>query len=240
VARLDVIDAGGARLLGIRNLLGTDFRSAETYQEFAIDFNYPDEQAMGLEFRTAFWGVADLSIDRVLVVTYPEPPSDTAFWQLSPGAGEKTVIVKYVDRAGNAAADVAASIILTDTLPRFEWRAFDYEWQGAWEGVTSTVQVLNATYGLDVDSARYRYTDDAGGTWSTWAEANCSGIDATTQWQTITAASVPLFQPRPGENGIEFTIRDKGGVTSTVRYMMDASRVLVPLLLPLSQPGNND
>ncbi len=51
VAMLDVVDSGGTRLLGLRRLRGTDFCAANTYQEFAVDFDYTDAGTTGLEFR---------------------------------------------------------------------------------------------------------------------------------------------------------------------------------------------
>jgi hypothetical protein len=120
IARLDVVDNGGQRVLGLLRLRGIDFRESNVYQEFGVDLNYTDRGTLGLEFRTYFTGVADLALDRVLVVTYPEPYQDTITMQLAEGETLGSLRMKFIDGAGNVSADsipIPASLSNKSYLP---------------------------------------------------------------------------------------------------------------------------
>lgn len=93
------------RQLGLLHLRGIDFRESNLYQEFSVDFNYTDQGSLGLEFRTYFTGVTDLTLDRVLVVSYPEPYQDGITLQLAEGETLGSLRIKFIDGAGNVAAD---------------------------------------------------------------------------------------------------------------------------------------
>lgn len=112
VAILDVVDhttdSRGRyvlRQLGLLRLRGIDFRESNVYQEFGVDLNYTGQGSLGLEFRTYFTGVADLALDRVLVVTYPEPYQDGITVQLAEGETLGSLRIKFIDGAGNVSAD---------------------------------------------------------------------------------------------------------------------------------------
>jgi len=104
VAVLDVVDRYGQTLLGLLRLRGIDFREPNVYQEFGVDlnYNYNPSNTPGLEFRTYFTGAADLVLDRVLVVTYPEPYQGTMTFDTE---GVSNLRVKFIDGAGNVSAD---------------------------------------------------------------------------------------------------------------------------------------
>jgi len=109
VAILDVVDhttdSQGQfvlRQLGLFNLRGIDFRESNVYQEFGVDLNYTDQGTLGLEFRTYFTGAADLTLDRVTVVTYPEPYQATMTFDAEEVSDLR---VKFIDGAGNVSAD---------------------------------------------------------------------------------------------------------------------------------------
>jgi hypothetical protein len=102
VAILEVVDEYGQSLLGLLRLRGIDFRAPNTYQEFAVDLNYMTQGSAGLEFRTYFTGAADLALDRVMVVTYPEPYQNGLILEPSQLGGLR---VKFLDGAGNISAD---------------------------------------------------------------------------------------------------------------------------------------
>ncbi|HAL61955.1 MAG TPA: hypothetical protein DCP08_06050 [Chloroflexi bacterium] len=93
------------RQLGLLCLRGIDFRESNVYQEFGVDLNYTDQGTLGLEFRTYFTSVADLALDRVLVVTYPEPYKDAITMQLAEGETLGNLRIKFIDGAGNVSAD---------------------------------------------------------------------------------------------------------------------------------------
>jgi len=93
------------RQLGLLRLRGIDFRESNVYQEFGVDLNYTVRGTLGLEFRTYFTGAADLALDRVLVVTYPEPYQDGIIMQLAEGETLGSLRVKFIDGAGNVSTD---------------------------------------------------------------------------------------------------------------------------------------
>ena len=229
VALLDVVDSGGARILGLRRLRGTDFRTPGDYQEFAVDFDYPDPGTMGLEFRTFWRATADLYLDRVLVVGYPIPAAATAQWRLTPGEGSKTVTVKFVDGAGNASADFTSTVTLSDTLPPAGWRDFTPEWWSGEQPPTCAVRVQDEVSGLNVDSARYRLSTDGGASWGEWLPAACTGISGTTELQTLTAVDVPFGRPQTTANQIAFSVADLKGLTNTAVYTVRSGIAYLPL-----------
>jgi hypothetical protein len=226
VAMLDVVDSAGTRLLGLRRLRGTDFRAANVYQEFPVDFI---ADAAGLEFRTAFRASADLYLDRVLVAGYPIDVTDSVSWQLSPGEGIKTVTVKFVDRAGNVSADLITSVTLSDTTPPGGWQ--DFSWSRGGEAITATVRVFDEVSGLDVDSARHRLSIDGGSSWGEWSVAACTGVSGTTELQTITAGNIALSPHLETAARIEFQIADMKGYTSAMSYTVQSSVLYLPLIL---------
>ncbi|MBE9506927.1 MAG: SpoIID/LytB domain-containing protein [Chloroflexi bacterium] len=233
VAMLDVVDNAGTRLLGLRRLRGTDFRAAGAYQEFPVDFNYTDAGSFGLEFRTAFRSTADLYLDRVLIVGYPVSVATNAQWRLTPGEGLKTVTIKFIDGAGNVSTDLTRTVTLSDTSPPTGWRDFAYEWWNGGSALTCTVRVLDEISGLNVGSARHRFSTDGGLSWSDWVTATCTGISGTTELQTITASGVPFGQPGETANRIEFQIADVKGHTSTATYTVHSSILYLPLIIRL-------
>jgi hypothetical protein len=113
VAMLDVVVNAGANVLGIKRLSGTDFRAANKYQEFYVDFYHNVACSPCLEFRVAYRATANLWLDRILVVKYPDPYFPTKQWVLSPGTPPQGVIAKFIDGAGNISADV-----------KLDWRQF--------------------------------------------------------------------------------------------------------------------
>jgi hypothetical protein len=231
VATLDVADGAGERILGLRRLRGTDFRTADTYQEFSVDLDYTSEGTTGLEFRTAFRASADLCLDRVLIVSYPVDLSPSAQWRLTPGEGLKTVTVKFIDGAGNVSTDVTSTVTLSDTRPPEGWRDFAPEWWIGGDAPSCSVRVFDEISGLDVDSARYRFSTDGGLSWSGWAEAQCTGDGGTVELQTITVPAVGFGQPREQRNQIEFQITDMAGHVGSAVYVVRSETVYLPLAL---------
>jgi len=231
VAKLDVVDNRGERILGLRRLRGTDFREADTYQEFAVDLNYTDPGDIdGLEFRTAFRATADLCLDRVLIVGYPLSLAPSTRWRLTAGEGQKDVTIKFIDGAGNVSADLTRTVAV-DVSPPMGWRDFTPRWWSGGDAPTCTVRVLDQISGLDVDSARYRFSTDGGLSWSDWATAACTGISGTTDVQTITAFDVPFGEPRAADNHVEFKIADMMGHTGSMSFTVRGRPVYLPLIL---------
>lgn len=117
IAFLDVVVDGGAKILGIKRLRGVDFKSANQYQEFYVEFYYDGFSANALELRTVYRATASLWLDRVLVVRYPTAFAETAQWALSAGVGDKRVIARFGDRAGNVSPDSASTVFFGPNSP---------------------------------------------------------------------------------------------------------------------------
>jgi len=111
IAFLDAVVDGGNTALGVKSLRGTDFKTANEYQEFYVDFVYNGYTTNPLELRVAYRAVASLWLDRILVVSYPVPYATFANWTLSDGLGSKRVIAKFSDSAGNISSDALADIL---------------------------------------------------------------------------------------------------------------------------------
>ncbi len=70
IARLDVTQAQGAKVLGFRDLYVTDFRSADVFTHVGVDFHL-FEAVTDLEFRVHWYDTHMLALDQVTVVSYP-------------------------------------------------------------------------------------------------------------------------------------------------------------------------
>jgi len=112
IALLYVVDTATAEPLGIRRIKGFDFREPLKYQEFWVDFHYWEGRTPP-EIRLAFRGTADLYLDRVLITASPLLYKEVLQWRLQPGEGEKRLVVKFFDRAGNVSADVPITFHLS-------------------------------------------------------------------------------------------------------------------------------
>lgn len=117
IAMLDVVVDGGANILGLKRVRGTDFKNANEYQEFYVDFYYTGFSTHALEFRVAYRGAASLWLDRILVVRYPIPYASTTTWNLSDGFGAKRVIGKFLDGAGNVSNDAISTVFFGQNPP---------------------------------------------------------------------------------------------------------------------------
>jgi hypothetical protein len=96
VVSLRVIDLDSGALIGLHRLRGVDFRGAEAYQEFHLDFDHGGS----LEFQVQFQDLVDVTFDRMIVLEHPmaysvEPPFKYAGQRL-----------KVIDAAGNVADDL--------------------------------------------------------------------------------------------------------------------------------------
>ncbi len=125
IAMLDVVTDGGANILGLKRVRGADLKNANEYQEFYVDFYYTGFSTNALEFRVAYRANASLWLDRILVARYPVEYAPTTNWTLSNGHGEKRVIAKFLDGAGNVSADAVSTIFFGQnrTIPRV-WLPF--------------------------------------------------------------------------------------------------------------------
>ena len=100
----------------------------------------------------------------------------------------------------------------TDTLPPSNWSNVSPSGWVNTQSVPCSIQVEDTQSGLDVDSARFSYSTDGGGSWSDWEAATCSGTDGTTTPQTV-SATVPFQQDggSSGQNQVRFRVSDLEG-----------------------------
>lgn len=229
VAILDIVDNAGARLLGIRRIRGTDFRQAGVYQEFSVDWVYPDAGTSGVEFRTAYQATADLYLDRVLVTSYPIDYATTASWQLLSGEGNKKVTVKFLDRAGNVSEDKDVLIEVIDTQPPGNWS--NWSWHIEPNKITFLVQVKDAISGLDVSSGRFRYSMNNGQSWSSWSAASCTGSDGTTNYQTVSLPNLPITAPMDKPVLLEVEISDINENIGATSHSFRIDLFFLPLVI---------
>lgn len=84
-----------------------------------------------------------------------------------------------------------------------------------------TVDVRDVALGLDVSSAQYRFSINAGGSWSGWAAAACTGANGTTAFQTL-SANVPFnHHDLSGNNRVQFRVSDVvGNVGTSADYVV--------------------
>ena len=118
--------------------------------------------------------------------------------------------VRAKDNAGNwGSADHYR--VKIDTADPGDWQDFSpSDWTND-RTPDCTVEVEDDDSGLDVSTAYYKYSTDGGSTWSSWISASCTGSDGTTDYETITASSVPFNQDSSWKNKIKFKIRDMAG-----------------------------
>ncbi len=113
-----------------------------------------------------------------------------------------------------------------DGAPPSGWTSFAPSgWISDTQKVDASVVVQDTYSGLDVDSAEYRYLG-AGGVWSAWDKAACTGTSNTTAPQTISIAQVNFGQdsgpgPSYAGNAIQFRIADmEGNVGTSADYLV--------------------
>jgi uncharacterized lipoprotein YddW (UPF0748 family) len=98
-------------------------------------------------------------------------------WVLTPGEGEKTIGVRFLDEAGNVSVVYTDSISL-DTEPPSDWDLLRIEESGA-----VLVSVSDNGSLLDPSSAAYSVSTDGGTTWGEWNVVSCDEEDGETPLQ---------------------------------------------------------
>ena len=220
LARFDVAVQGGATLLGIRYLRGTDVLEGDSYQEFGVDFEYT---AGDLEFRTRAYGDLALWVDSVRLVSYPGAVQPQVQWTLPAREGPVTVTATFVDGAGNMSAGVPLTVSIVDDTSPGEWQGFRY---GAG---SCSVQVRDAIAGLDPSSGEYQVSTDNGLSWSAWLPATSTGALYSHEWEMLaTTAPLPAASPLL----IRFRVAD-GAATPNVGQSPEYVlwRAFLPLIL---------
>lgn len=118
LARLDVTDAEGATILGLRDLWLSDIVTNTRYQPIAVDFHL-FAPAQGIEFRVAWPGTVNLALDQVEVWTLPSSlaPDTPLAWQWQGGAWPPRLQLAAFDLADNLSAPITLTLPITDKTP---------------------------------------------------------------------------------------------------------------------------
>ena len=199
MATIDVADNGGRTIYVERALSGEDFARNDAYEEFRLGLIYPDDATTcgnptdrrGLEFRTLFRASGDLYLDRISVFSPLHVLGPEITWDVRPIEGAQTVVVRFLDDAGNS-QDVPVTVNVDTGSPL--WLSL--------EGSTALVQ--DTVSGLDLTSAVWAISTDRGRTWGDWQTFQTtlpSGIVTPVQLQASEVTGA-MFK---------FRIRDRAG-----------------------------
>ncbi len=120
-------------------------------------------------------------------------------WVIGPGEGERTLGVRFLDRAGNASPVYTASIFL-DTEPPGEWRLLEMGQSGR-----VVVEVSDGGSGLDESSAAYSVSADGGTIWGEWQPASCSAEETEQALRTCNLMAESV------DGAARFMIADRAG-----------------------------
>ncbi len=191
VAFLDVVEDDGQTLLGLRALRGIEFPAADTYREFPVDFHiFPreDGRPRRVEFRVHARGVVTLTLDRVLVTTYPQPLTTTTRWAMPQYPGIHPLAVKGVGPSGLPTGDVPLSITLN--MPSRPL-AFLPRPPAGWitQPISITWQVTTAVAPPDPATFAYRYS--TGDTWSAWHPITPSNVHTRAATLALPTTALP-------------------------------------------------
>ncbi|MCE5259896.1 MAG: SpoIID/LytB domain-containing protein [Chloroflexi bacterium] len=200
LARLDVADSYGQRLLCQRDISSEDLPFSMTYEEFMLRFAYADQAGTcaapgmhgGLEFRTYYLANRDLYLDCVTVYSAPQALAPTITWDAHAVNGEQTIWVRLLDAAGNA-CDCQVTVQIDLTYPALTQ-------QGA-----NAALAQDTVSGLDPASARWSDSTDGGATWSDWQPFGSPPCTAGT------LEPVLLSAPAGAADDVRYLIRDMAG-----------------------------
>ncbi|MHB0859298.1 MAG: SpoIID/LytB domain-containing protein [Anaerolineae bacterium] len=215
VARLDVADSQGLRILVEKTLSSSDLAANNTYEEIPLSFGYSTRAGTcataaqdGIEFRTWFLGAGDLTLDRITVFSNPRALASTIEWEVAPRDGEQRVIVRFLDAAGNT-FDRSVTVKVDRTPPVLSQ-----------QGPKSAL-AQDTGSGLDPASAKWSQSVDGGQTWGPWQPL--SGL----AFAQGTTSSVLLDAPSGTAADVRFFIRDVAGNAALTR----GSRTFLPSLM---------
>lgn len=113
-----------------------------------------------------------------------------------------------------------------DTSAPSSWASFSPEGWQRHQAPACMVSASDNASGLDVTTAQYRYSTNAGGNWSVWANASCSGTNGTIAPQNITATMVPFGMDSGTDNLVQFRIKDlMGNLGTSPSYVVKTDSV---------------
>ncbi len=234
VAEIDVSDSMGHRFLaGPRPLPANAFAATGGYQAFVMPFHYPDPAETcrdctddGLELRTWYQpGVANLWLDRVEIMTAPQPFASNVRFPLPEADGRYTLEVRFQDAAGNLSPLYTKTVTVDRTAP------------GWGQPGAAGLPVSDSLTGLAGSSA-YSLSDD-GIHWGPWtqialgadglvpAQANWAGRCVRARVQDAagnTTSSPPIRWPQPGDPDPQYVWWDSCGARAYLPHIMRQAR----------------
>ncbi len=188
VAFLDVVEDTGRTLLGLRALRGIEFPAAGVYREFPVDFHLFGSPRR-VEFRVHALAPITLTLDRVLVTTYPQAKDDIQQWPLEHRPGVHTLTLKVTDRGGKVGTDTVIPITLDmPTRPL----TFTFHAPRGWVTTTTPITWTLRTAVAPPNPARfaYRYSRDQNH-WSSWLPLQVGDIYSRGGTLSLSPAHLP-------------------------------------------------
>jgi len=129
-------------------------------------------------------------------------------------ATQNRIQFQVADVAGNPGLSPVYTIRV-DTASPGEWQApFATQWYTLGQTATLGALVRDAASGLDVASGEYRYSTDAGVSYSSWLSATVGGVSGLTTPQWITATAVSFGFDSGTAHWLQFRVRDVAGLSS--------------------------
>ncbi len=194
LAVIDASDNQGTRVYQSRVISGQDVPTGG-YHEYVLDVAYQSTEPTyhgvenGLEFRTWYESIADLSLDRVAVFSAPQnlPASP---WEVR-AEGAQSVTVRLLDRAGNF-LDVPVTVHVDATAPE------------ALEVTPGAALVRDAVSGLDTRTAEWSASPTSDGPFSAWKAISLTAPVGTT-------AAVRIQAPAGTSGYVRLRVRDVAG-----------------------------
>jgi len=169
IAYLDVADDEGRLILGMRDLLASDFANSAAYTPIAVDFHL-FSAPKGLEFRVNWPGNVALALDQITIWRLPDTvessatqivPQATAAtasfgWRLTSNAMTQILQQRTTDLAGNLSAMQPYTLTVIDREPP---NFGNIEGASAWissDALTLSTTVSDALSGIDLATSALR------------------------------------------------------------------------------------
>ncbi len=164
----------------------------------AATYTNSTEVTLNLSAADAASGIDKMSFSTDSVTwTNAEAYATSKTFALPSGDGNKTVYVKYYDKAGNVSSVYSKSIILDTVTPAGTIQINSDATYATNPDVTLALTASDATSGPD----QMRFSTDGGSTWSTW--------------ETIAATKSLTLASGDGLKEVQYQLRDKAGLVST-------------------------
>ncbi|MHB1293379.1 MAG: SpoIID/LytB domain-containing protein [Anaerolineae bacterium] len=216
IARLDVSDSEGLRVLVEKTIGTSDFAVSDTYEEIPVTFAYTTRNGTcatagcqnGLEFRTWYLGVRDVTLDRIAVFSAPQALASVIEWEVADREGEQQVTVRFLDNAGN-------------TYDRNVTIKLDYSAPVMTQEGSKSATAQDTASGLNPSSARWSQSTDGGNTWGPWQ--TLTGLT----FAQGTTDVVVLNAPAGAAADVRFSIEDMAGNAAFTR----GNRTFLPTMV---------